>query len=131
MTMNRAIDIRVERHPSPGEPPESYFVPPADVFETAEELVLVADMPGVKSVGLDVTIEENVLTIRGRPEAKPDPQGQALLEEFAVAEYYRAFQLPADFDSRETRASLKQGVLTLRIPKSGHLKPRRIEVKEE
>ena len=129
--MNRATDIPVERHPSPGEPPESYFVPPADVFETDEELVLVADMPGVKPEGLDVTIEENVLAIRGRPQAKPDPQGQALLEEFAVGEYYRAFQLPADFDSQKTRASLKQGVLTLRIPKSERLKPRRITVQEE
>jgi HSP20 family molecular chaperone IbpA len=131
MTMNEATDVPVARHPAAGEPPESYFVPPADVFETTDELVLVTDMPGVKPDGLDVTIEENVLAIRGRPKVKEDPAGQSLLQEFAVGEYYRAFQLPADFDSQKTRASLKQGVLTLRIPKSERLKPRRIEVKEE
>jgi len=129
--MDKATDVSVEREGRPPEPPESYFVPATDIYETAEELVLVADMPGVSTSGLDVTAEDNVLTLRGRPAEESKPQGEVLLEEFQAGEFYRSFQLPADYDTQKIHATLKQGVLTLRLPKSERVKPRRIEVQAE
>jgi len=129
--MTKPMDVSVKRHPTPPEPPESYFVPLTDVYETKDGLVLVADMPGVGAEGLEVTVEDSILVIRGQPRAATvDPQ-QPLLQEFAVGPYYRSFQLPVDFDTQKIQATIKQGVLTLTLPKSERLKPRRIEVKAE
>jgi len=113
------------------EPPESYFVPATDIYETEGELVIVADLPGVKPDALTVTVQDNVLEIRGAHPAPQKAPGEALLQEFAAGEFYRAFQLPADYDTEKVQAGLKQGVLTIRLPKSERLKPRRIEVKAE
>jgi len=129
--MAKTVDIPVERESALREPPASYFVPATDIYETPDELVLAAEMPGVKADGMDVTVEDSVLVLRGRPRAEPETRGGVLLKEFASGEYYRAFQLPADFDTARIQATLKQGVLTLRLPKSERMKPKRIEVKVE
>jgi HSP20 family protein len=113
------------------EPPESYFVPATDIYETPGELVLVADMPGVRPEGLAVTVEENVLVIRGQSHRQEDAPGEPLLQEFATGEFYRAFQLPADFDTAKVQAALRQGVLTVRLPRPERMRPRRIQVKVE
>ncbi len=124
------IDVPVETNHNPLQPPESYFVPATDVYETADGLTLVAEMPGIRPDGLAVTVEENVLVIRGAPGPEAS-DGEVLLKEFTAGEFYRAFQLPADYDTERIEAGLRQGVLTLRLPKSERLKPRRIEVKVE
>jgi len=129
--MTNPIDVDVDRGRDVLEPPQSYFVPATDVYETQEALTLLAEMPGVKPDGLEVTVEDNVLVIRGQPVAAAGDDGNVLLKEFEVGEFYRAFQLPADYDTAKIEASIKQGVLTLRLPKSDRLKPRRIEVKAE
>jgi len=129
--MTKAIDVDVERDRDLTVPPESYFLPATDVYETEEALVLLAEMPGVAPDGLDVTVEDTVLVIRGDPATAADDEGDVLLKEFEVGPFYRAFQLPADYDTENIEASLGQGVLTLRLPKSERLKPRRIEVKAE
>ena len=129
--MSKAIDVDVERGQDPTFPPESYFLPATDVYETEDALVLLAEMPGVAPDGLDVTVEDNVLVIRGDPVSGAAEDGDVLLKEFEVGSFYRAFQLPADYDTEKVEASVRQGVLTLRLPKSDRLKPRRIEVKAE
>jgi len=129
--MTNAIDVDVERGPEPTAPPESYFVPATDVYETDEALVLLAEMPGVPPDGLDVTVEDTVLVLRGDPAAAAGEDGKVLLKEFEVGPFYRAFQLPADYDTEHIEAGLANGVLRLRLPKSERLKPRRIEVKAE
>ena len=128
--MTSTVNIPIEKSDT-RELPESYFLPATDIYETPGELVLVVDLPGVKPEGLSVTVEDNVLVIRGVPPAAEPEPGEVLLQEFATGEFYRAFQLPADFDTANVQASLKQGVLTLRLPKSERMKPRRIEVKAE
>ena len=124
------IDVPVETNHNPLQPPESYFVPATDVYETADGLTLVAEMPGIRPDGLAVTVEENILVIRGAPGPEVS-DGEVLLKEFTAGEFYRAFQLPADYDTERIEAGLRQGVLTLTLPKSERLKPRRIEVKVE
>ncbi len=127
--MAEPIDVEVEKQERTAQPPESYFVPATDVYETDEELTLLVEMPGVAPDGLDVTVEDNVLVIRGRPAAQGERNGTVLLKEFEVGPFYRAFQLPADYDADSIQASMRQGLLVLRLPKSDRLKPRRIEVK--
>jgi HSP20 family protein len=129
--MDKPIDVDVQRERDATVPPESYFLPATDVYECDEALTLMAEMPGVTPDGLDVTVEDNVLVIRGEPAAPAAGEGDVLLKEFEVGPFYRAFQLPADYDTENIEASIRQGVLTLRLPKSDRLKPRRIEVKAE
>ena len=129
--MAKPIDVAVEKDRGSLEPPESYFVPATDVYESEEALTLVAEMPGVQPDGLNITVENNVLVLRGEPLAPPEGEGEVLLKEFEVGTFYRAFQLPADYDTEKIEATIRQGVLTLRLPKSDRLKPRRIEVKVE
>jgi len=129
--MAKTSDIPVSAARQHDQPPASYFVPVTDIYETADELVIVADLPGIKAEGLTVTVEDNVLEIRGSQPAAEKAPGEALLQEFASGEFFRAFQLPADFDTDKIQATLKQGVLTVRLPKSERLKPRRVEVKAE
>jgi HSP20 family protein len=123
-------NVEVERRESHREPPESYFVPATDIYETDDGLTLVAELPGVRPDGLAVTVEDNVLVIRGEPRAAAN-EGDVLLQEFTPGAFYRAFQLSADYETAKIQATLKQGLLTLRLPKSERLKPRRIEVKAE
>lgn len=125
------IDVAVQKERRPLEPPESYFVPATDIYETPNELVLVADLPGIRQDGLDILIEDNVLVLRGKPPAEAAEGGDVLLQEFSAGEFYRAFQLPADYDTAAVKATLRQGVLTVTLPKSERMKPRRIEVKVE
>lgn len=103
------------------------FVRPAvDISETEDGLTLVADIPGVDKGGLNVGIDQGILTIEGK--AEPSRQGQALFREFELVNYYRQFQLPAEIDAEKIAAELRNGVLTLRLPKSAAAKPRRIEI---
>lgn len=128
--MATTVNVPVDREHRTTEPPASYFVPATDIYETADGLTLMAELPGVKADGLDVTVEDNVLVIRGRSQGEAET-GDVLLREFASGEFYRAFQLPADYDTTRIEAALKDGVLTLHLPKSERMKPRRIEVKAE
>jgi HSP20 family molecular chaperone IbpA len=100
--------------------------PAVDIFENEDAWIFMADMPGVNKDRLDVNIDQDVLTLRGRVEEKT--LGENLLREFTTEAYMRQFQLPGDIDADKAEASMKNGVLTLRLPKSEAAKPRRIEI---
>jgi HSP20 family protein len=104
------------------------FIPHVDIFESAEALTLVADMPGVGSENVSIDIHENVLTVRGNvtPEQADE---QMLAQEFGIGDYYRQFTLGRTIDQARIEASMKDGVLTLTLPKAEASKPRRITVK--
>ncbi len=105
------------------------FVPRADVYETDEEIVVVADMPGVSADSVDITLEDNVLTINGyvEPEA---PEGYNLVyAEYRVGDYLRAFRLSDQIDRDGIEATVKDGVLRLRLPKVMEARTRKIEVR--
>ena len=105
---------------------ETYVVPPVDIFETDDGIVLLADLPGVERDTLDITVEAGTLGIRGRP-TKHEP-GEAVRQEFAVNDYYREFSLYDEVDHDKISAELKHGVLTLTLPKSERAKPKKIAV---
>lgn len=105
------------------------FIPAADVFETADEYRLHVDMPGVSDADLEVTLEKNVLTLRGGcPE--PAHAGYKLAwSEYESGRYERTFALPDEIDRDHIAATLKNGVLELHLPKARFAKPRKIEIK--
>lgn len=104
------------------------FAPAVDIFDRGEEIVLVADMPGVPSEGTEVHLDRGTLSIRGRVTQEP-LAGRWTLQEFRVGDYVRSFTVGEEIDPAGIAAELKNGVLTLRLPKAAEKKPRRIEVK--
>ena len=111
------------------EPEEQRAVLPAvDVFEDASGISLLADMPGVPKERLDLKIEGDTLLVEGDVQ-QPTPEGlEAVYAEVRVPRYRRSFTLSRDLDTTRIDAQLKDGVLTLRIPKQAHAQPRRIAV---
>ena len=105
------------------------YVPRADIYETADDIVVVADMPGVDENSLDLTLEKNVLTINGYVEpVEPENYGLAYAE-YEVGDYQRSFTLSNQIDQEKIEASVKNGVLRLHLPKAGPAKARKITVK--
>ena len=105
------------------------FVPRVDIYETETGLVVVADLPGVSSEGLEVTLEKRVLSIYGRVEEDaPEGYSQAY-REYAVGDFERQFTLSGDFDINGIEANLKHGVLHLAIPRAPEAAAKRIDVK--
>jgi HSP20 family protein len=103
-------------------------LPPVDIFENDSGITLMADMPGVAKDQLELRVEGDSLLVEGS--AEPGiPEGlEPLWAEVRVARYRRAFTLSRELDTARIEANLKDGVLTLRIPKQAHAQPRRIEV---
>ena len=108
--------------------PQRAALPAVDVFEDAGGITLLADMPGVTKEQLELKIEGDALLIEGgvRPLT---PEGlKAVYAEVRVPRYRRSFTLSRELDTARIEANLKDGVLTLHIPKQAHAQPRRIAV---
>ena len=106
---------------------EQYIVPPVDIYETSDGLVVKADLPGVDKNGLDVRVENSLLTIRGK--AAHVAPGDSVYREYELVNFFRQFELNERVDQSKISADLKHGVLTLNLPKAEEAKPRQIEVK--
>lgn len=106
---------------------ERYVTPAVDIYETVDGLVVKADLPGVAKDGLDLRVENNLLTIRGR--AVHCAQGEMLYGEYQLADFFRQFELSDKVDQQKISAELKHGVLTLNLPKAEEAKPRKIDVR--
>jgi HSP20 family protein len=118
------------RTPSSGEgtrSQEQYVTPPVDIYETTEGLVVKADLPGVAKENLDVRVENNLLTIRGKS-AHVAP-GEPIYREYELVHFFRQFELNERVDQGKISADLKHGVLTLMLPKAEEAKPRKIDVR--
>lgn len=101
--------------------------PYVDVFENEQEILVVADLPGVAREDLSIELDENELTIEGR--RKPHTEGTSLSAEYRPSDFRRSFVLPQGIDRDKVDAQLAAGVLRLRLPKAEALRPRRIEVR--
>jgi HSP20 family protein len=104
-----------------------YIAPPVDIFENEDSLIVVADLPGVDRDGVDIRVDDDILTIRGN--AKYAQQANVLRQEFTLENYYRQFQLSDEVDQTKIAAESKNGVLTIMMPKAEKSKPRQIKVK--
>lgn len=104
------------------------YSPRFDVWETEEELILYGDMPGVAPEHLDVQYENGQLLIQGKVAPRHDDI-KFTYGEYGIGDYHRSFTVGDAIDAEKISAELKHGVLTLRLPKSERVKPRKIEVK--
>ena len=102
--------------------------PPVDILETDEELMLYADLPGVTQDDVDIRFENGELTLHARRATSPAGR-EALLWENETGDFFRAFRISEQVDGGRIWAELKNGVLTLHLPKVEAAKPRRIAVK--
>jgi HSP20 family molecular chaperone IbpA len=100
----------------------------ADVIETEDAILVMADLPGVDENSVELTLEKNVLKIDAYPEIEA-PQGYTLAyAEYGVGDFERSFVLSDEIDREKIEAKVKNGVLHLRLPKSGAARTRKIAV---
>src|SRR5262249_44943420 len=104
------------------------YTPRVDIYETDNELVLTADLPGVKPEDADVRFQNSELVIQGHC-APRQPDADYLLCEYGVGDFYRAFTIGEQLDSEKITAELRHGVLTVHLPKAEAAKPKKISVK--
>lgn len=101
--------------------------PGVNIFETKDGYTLEAEMPGVSKEGLEITLEDNEITITGHRHQEPLP-GEPLFRESQAADFRRVFELDPAIDRAKISARMERGVLTLSLPKSERVKPRKITV---
>jgi HSP20 family molecular chaperone IbpA len=107
---------------------EAVFVPRVDIRETADHFEVVADMPGADEKSVEATVQNRVLTIEGWS-CPEKPEGyEPLGQEFGCGRYRRDFTLPDSVDVNGIQARVRNGVLSVRIPKKEEVKARRIQV---
>jgi HSP20 family protein len=111
--------------------PERQIVlnPPVDIYEDAEGITLVADMPGVSKERLNIEVDKNGLLIEGDAHFEMPEGIKALYADVRSTRYRRSFSLSPELESNNIDATLKDGVLTVKIPKRAELRPRKIEVR--
>ena len=106
---------------------DRYLIPAVDIYETEEGLTLLADMPGVDKDGVDIRVEDGLLTISGR--CSHEETSHFDYKEYDLLNYWRQFSLSEDVDVEKITANLKHGVLTLGLPKAEKAKPKKIDIK--
>lgn len=118
----------VRQDQTPKTRPEASLIPPVRVLEDARGITLYADLPGVPKDKLSLQVEANTLTIEGQV-ALDLPEGlESTHVEVGLPSYRRVFTLSKELDADKVEAEFKHGVLTLRIPKTEQVQPRKIEV---
>jgi HSP20 family protein len=108
--------------------PARFYLPNTDIFETEQSLSLIVEMPGVDKNKVDVRVEDGVLTIEGRLDFSKYEGMQPVYTEYNVGHYRRSFSLSNKVDQGRISAEMKDGVLTLVLPKPEATKPRKISV---
>lgn len=108
--------------------PSRVFLPVTDIFETDQALTVVLEMPGVNKESVEVAVENDVLTINGQIDFSKYGGLQPLYIEYNIGNYSRSFQISSKIDQDGIKAELKDGVMTLVLPKAEKAKPRRISV---
>jgi HSP20 family protein len=112
-----------------GTRPGWVFQPDVDIVEQEEEFLVTADLPGVDESHVQVRLEEGVLSIEADLAVSPDPSWRPLYTEYRFGSYRREFQISDRIASDEIRATMRDGVLELRLPKEERARPRTIQVR--
>lgn len=105
------------------------FMPKLDMYEEKDELVVKTELPGVKKGDLEISLEDDVLTIKAqKTEEEVTEEATYYARERSFGEYSRSVTLPYSVDAEKVAATLKKGLLTIKLPKAEEAKPRRIDV---
>jgi HSP20 family molecular chaperone IbpA len=105
-----------------------YFTPEVDICETDRELILFADLPGVRPEDVDLRYENGELRLHGKVQPR-GPAGGFLVNEYGTGDFYRVFTISEAIDSGKISAECKNGVLIVHLPKMEQLQPRQISVR--
>ncbi|OGW27507.1 MAG: hypothetical protein A2X56_11635 [Nitrospirae bacterium GWC2_57_13] len=108
--------------------PRRVYKPDVDIIEQRDETLLTADLPGVDERSLDITLEKNVITIRGRVEPEFPAGYRLAYGEYEVGDYERIFTLSDEVDKDRIQATIRNGVLRLVLPKAAAAKARKIAI---
>jgi HSP20 family protein len=108
---------------------ENWVAPVVDIYETEDDFILVANMPGVKKENVKIKMEDGSLLIMGRVEFDDLVNRNYVLNESQVGNYYRKFQISESIDDSKIEARLENGQLTVHLPKHERIKPKNIEIK--
>lgn len=109
--------------------PGPVFTPNVDIFETEKEIIMLADIPGVKAKDLTIDLRDDTLTLSGEVKPIDRPEEEDVLIEYQVGSYYRQFTMAEVIDQSKIDAALNNGVLRLTLPKAEKALPRQIIVK--
>jgi len=107
------------------------LVPPVDIVEDGDGITVRADLPGVSREGLSIGVDGDTLTVEATVNLGESANVQPVYAEVRTAHYKRSFVLSRDLDTGKINASIRNGVLTLRVPKREQAKPRRVEIKAD
>jgi HSP20 family protein len=125
---NAGVDTR-EASPEPSmKPPATEFLAPVDMYETEDQIVIVADVPGAKAEDVEVRAEDGVLSLTAQVKARVQAGSRRVMNEYRVGGYARSFKLGTGLDASKISAELSAGVLTIRVPKSQDLQPKKIPI---
>ena len=117
----------VEKAQEPTTPMRA-FVPMTDIFETENALTVVLEMPGVDRDNINVSVENGMLTVEGKINFDKYEGLEPLYSEYNIGPYRRSFRISSRVDQDNIRAEMRDGVITLVLPKAEEAKPRRIKV---
>jgi HSP20 family protein len=107
------------------------YSPQVDILERSDDIVVMADMPGVDEESVDINLEKNVLSIYGRADTREYEAYRPVHAEYGLGDYQRVFTLSEEIDRDRIQATVKNGVLKVILPKSTAAKARKIVVKAE
>lgn len=111
--------------------PHKVYTPDVDILERKDDILVIADLPGVDEKTLDITLEKNLLTIFGRVEPMEHEKRRLAYSEYGIGDYQRTFTLSDEVDKSRIQATIKNGVLRLVLPKAEAAKARKITVSAE
>lgn len=105
------------------------WVPPVDLYETKDDLVLMMELPGVRDKDVTVSLTGDLLSVKGERRFEHDAKEQQFLHvERAFGKFERLVQLPIPVQGDKVKASYRDGVLEIRLPKTEEIKPKEIKV---
>jgi len=109
--------------------PARIFVPAADIYEGENDLTVILEMPGVEKKNVDIRVEDGVLNIEGRLDLAKYQGLQPLYTEYNIGHYSRSFRLSSRIDQNKIAAEMKDGILSLNLPKAEEAKSRTIQIR--
>ncbi len=127
--MNRLFDETVTRRGEESDLMSTAWAPSVDIYETENELVMNAEIPGIEENDVEVKIEDNSLTIQGERKMEKETKEENYHRvERSYGGFYRTFSLPHYIDQEKIKAEHNNGVLKIRLPKKPELKPRNVKI---
>jgi HSP20 family protein len=131
MTAENTTALETQERPTverEGTRPGPVFRPDVDIVERKDAFLVTADLPGVDESRVRIHLEDGVLSIDAEPASEPDPAWTPLYAEYRPGAYHRQFRLADTVDDAGIEATMRDGVLQLRLPKSERHRPRQIAV---